>query len=79
MKTVWHMYQQTTVSEGFVLMLGRERVELEATMEQLDYWREKKIMLRAVKEGSDEAAEKEISEGVVPREVEKEVEVIALD
>ena len=65
-ETVWHTYQQVTASEGFVLLVGYERVQDKDRMEELDYFNDKKIVLRAVHGNRPEAKGRALCEGVVP-------------
>ncbi|KAK3706163.1 hypothetical protein LTR37_012864 [Vermiconidia calcicola] len=78
-ETVWHMYQQTTVSENFSLLCGFEKVEMEVRMEELEYFGDKKVMLRAVHDSSAEAEGRELCEGVAPKEKVAATEVIEID
>ncbi|KAK3724533.1 hypothetical protein LTR37_001157 [Vermiconidia calcicola] len=78
-ETVWHMYQQTTVSENFSLLCGFEKVEMKVRMEELEYFGDKKVMLRAVHDSSAEAEGRELCEGVVPKEKVVATEVIEID
>ncbi|KAK5725503.1 hypothetical protein LTR15_003691 [Elasticomyces elasticus] len=73
--TIWHTHATTTLSNGFVLLLGHERVDFKDCLGELDYFNEKFVCLRAVGEGSEQAKGKELGEGCPP-EVN---EVIELD
>ena len=80
-ETVWHMYQQTTAIEKFVLLLGYERVEFRDKVEELDYFNNKKIMFRAVEADHQDAKGHElggcvVSKEVVPKTISTEVIVI---
>ena len=67
-ETVWHMYQQTTATEQFTLLLGHEKLELEDKVEELDYFNDKKIMFRAVGQNDPDAKGRKLCEFVVPKE-----------
>ncbi|KAK5684372.1 hypothetical protein LTS10_004240 [Elasticomyces elasticus] len=73
--TIWHTHATTTLSNGFVLLLGHERVDFKDCLGELDYFHDGFVCLRAVGEGSEQAKGKELGEGC-PRE---EGEVIELD
>ncbi|KAK3628553.1 hypothetical protein LTR56_005015 [Elasticomyces elasticus] len=73
--TIWHTHATVTLSNGFVLLLGHERVDFKDCLGELDYFHERFVCLRAVGEGSEQAKGKELGEGCPP-----EVgEVIELD
>lgn len=61
--TIWHTYATTTVSSDFVLMHGFERLEMSDRCEEVDYFGDRFILLRAVDEGSKEAAGRELAAG----------------
>ena len=47
--TVWHTYQTTTMTDGFVLLLGGvENVDFKDRCEELDYFNDKFVLFRAV-------------------------------
>ncbi|KAK5738598.1 hypothetical protein LTR17_005934 [Elasticomyces elasticus] len=73
--TIWHTHATTTLSNGFVLLLGHERVDFKDCLGELDYFHDRFVCLRAVGEGTEQAKGKELGEGC-PRE---EGEVIELD
>ena len=77
-RTVWNAYQSATASDDFVLLLGLERLEMEDRMEELDYFNEKRIMLRAVLEGDELAKGRSLFVGLIRKKVEK-VEVKAVE
>ncbi|KAK3656454.1 hypothetical protein LTR22_009727 [Elasticomyces elasticus] len=73
--TIWHTHATTTLSNGFVLLLGHERVDFKDCLGELDYFHDKFVCLRAVAKDSEQAKGKELGEGC-PAEVN---EVIELD
>jgi hypothetical protein len=78
------MYQRSTATEGFVILLGHERVEFTDCVEELDCFGEKKVIFRAVMETHPDATGRELSEGIIPKEVvpgakKVQQEVIILD
>ncbi|KAK5704286.1 hypothetical protein LTR97_003301 [Elasticomyces elasticus] len=73
--TIWHTHATTTLSNGFVLLLGHERVDFGDCLGELDYFHDKFVCLRAVGKDSEQAKGKELGEGCPP-EVN---EVIELD
>lgn len=76
-ETVWHTYQTATMAEDdFALMLGFERPDMGDTVEELDFFNDKFVVLRAV--AGKEVNVKEIGEGVITRP-RGEVEVVEID
>jgi hypothetical protein len=78
------MYQRSTATEDFVILLGYERVEFTDCVEELDWFGEKKVIFRAVMETHPDAKGRELSEGIIPKEVvpgtkKVQQEVIILD
>ncbi|KAK4955137.1 hypothetical protein LTR10_007331 [Elasticomyces elasticus] len=73
--TIWHTHATTTLSNGFVLLLGHERVDFKDCLGELDYFHDKFVCLRAVAKDSEQAKGKELGEGC-PAEVS---EIIELD
>lgn len=71
--TVWHMYQQSAAADGFVLLLGLERVDFKDQAQELDHFNDKKIMFRAVSEKSPEAKGRQVTEGLIMTAEEVEV------
>ncbi|KAF2487378.1 hypothetical protein BDY17DRAFT_319925 [Neohortaea acidophila] len=70
-RTVWHYYQNTTATEDFVLLVGKERVEMGDRVEALDFFGDCKVFFRAVERGSAEAAgAKAMCAGLIPKAVE---------
>lgn len=67
-ETVARMYQQCAAEEDVVLLLGRERPGWKVRMEELDYWGDRKVVLRAVDQGALEAKGVELCGDVVLRE-----------
>jgi hypothetical protein len=69
-RTVWHTYAQTTVSEGFVLVVagGVERPGMDVKMEELDYCGDRKVFLRAIRENEvkGEIGERGVFWGLCP-------------
>lgn len=68
-QTVWHTYQTTTATDKFALLLGYERPDEEVRMEELDYFNDKKVMFRAVWEGSAGSEGRSLIQGIIPAEV----------
>ena len=60
------MYQQSTATEGFVILLGHERVEFGDCVEELDCFGEKNVIFRAVMETHADAKGRELSKDIVP-------------
>lgn len=84
MPQIWHMYLQSTATEDFVLLLGHEKVDFKDIMEQLDYFGDKKVIFRAVRNKHPDAKGKDLTAGVEKMDAEpvkKKVqsEVIVLD
>ena len=78
-ETIWNTYATMAATEDFVLLLGGvEKVQEKDCMEELDYFNDKRIMLRAVKKGTPEAKGKLLGGDLVPRVV-KNVEVMEID
>ncbi|KAK4897933.1 hypothetical protein LTR27_004317 [Elasticomyces elasticus] len=73
--TIWHTHATTTLSNGFVLLLGHERVNFKDCLGELDYFHDRFVCLRAVGEESEQAKGKELGEGCPP----EVTEVIELD
>ena len=79
------MFQQSTATENFTLLLGYEKVDFKDCVEELDYFGERKVIFRAVENRHPDADGKEVSEGVVPKGVvapatkKKKSEVIVLE
>jgi hypothetical protein len=72
--TIWHKFQELTMTEDFVLLLGEERTEMRDKCEELDYFDDKVIILRPVAKGLPQAKGRKVSEGVVPVVVELELD-----
>ena len=68
-ETVHNMFQQSTATENFTLLLGYEKVGFKDCVEELDYFGEKKVIFRAVDMKHPDAKGRELSDGVVPKEV----------
>ena len=49
-QTLWHAYFGAYAEDGFVPLLGRERVGWEVTMEECDLFADRLVVLRAVRE-----------------------------
>jgi len=77
--TIWHTFQTSTATDGFVLLLGDEKVEFTDRVEELDYYDDKRVIFRAVKEGTAEAKGRRVSEGAVPVEYKGMGEVIVIE
>ena len=78
------MYQQSTATEGFVILLGHELVEFTDCVEELDVFGEKKVIFRAVMKAHPDAKGRELSKDVIPKEIvpgakKVQQEVIILD
>lgn len=80
-ETVWNMYQQTTATEDFVLLLGFEKVEDRDRVEELDYFNCKKVMFRAVYKSHPDAGGRELCAGVIPQvqEVAKQKKIMSTE
>lgn len=83
-ETIWQLYQQSTATESFVLLLGYEKVDFKDLMEELDYFNDRKVILRAVGEKHPDAKGKELTEGIrkmdaEPVKTKVQSEVITLD
>ncbi|KAK5135727.1 hypothetical protein LTR08_004713 [Meristemomyces frigidus] len=69
-QTVWHSYQTSTMTEGFVLLLGGvEKVGMAVRCEEMDYFGDRKVLFWAVKVGGVGAGGRLVSEGCVPQAV----------
>ncbi|KAK4539239.1 hypothetical protein LTR36_000867 [Oleoguttula mirabilis] len=66
-ETIWNTYQMTTMTDGFVLLLGGvERVDFKDKCAELDYFNDRKIIFQAVLEDDPAAKGREVSEGCIP-------------
>ncbi|KAK3614010.1 hypothetical protein LTR56_027535 [Elasticomyces elasticus] len=66
--TIWHTHATATLSNNFVLLLGHELVKFKDVCEELDYFNDKFVCLRAVGKDLKQAKGKELGEGC-PQEV----------
>lgn len=78
------MYQQSTATDDFVILLGHERVDFQDCVEELDVFGEKKVIFRAVLKTHPDARGREVSEAIIPKKVvpgakKVQQEVILLD
>jgi hypothetical protein len=76
-ETVWHVYAQTCVEDGFTLVVAGcvEIPDMDVRMEEIDYLNDKKVFFRAIK---NEDVKKEIGElGVFWGAVEGEGKMMA--
>ncbi|KAH9825458.1 hypothetical protein Tdes44962_MAKER04159 [Teratosphaeria destructans] len=67
--TVWHKIAELHMIEDFVLLLGNEKLKLTDRAEELNYFNDKFVCLRAVDKNDPQAKGKPTSEGLVPQVV----------
>ncbi|KAF2772630.1 hypothetical protein EJ03DRAFT_380648 [Teratosphaeria nubilosa] len=67
--TVWHRIAELHMIEDFVLLLGNEKLKLTDRAEELNYFNDKFVCLRAVDKNDPQAKGKSTSEGLVPEVV----------
>ncbi|KAK5738263.1 hypothetical protein LTR17_006140 [Elasticomyces elasticus] len=68
--TIWHTHATATLSNNFVLLLGHELVDFKDVCEELDYFNDKFVCLRAVGKDLKQAKGKELGEGCPPEVIE---------
>lgn len=64
-QTIWHTYHTTALAEDFVLLLGHERLGFKDQCQELDYFNDKFICLRAVNKDEREAKGRELCESTL--------------
>ncbi|KAK0248553.1 hypothetical protein LTR91_019353 [Friedmanniomyces endolithicus] len=72
--TIWHHHATATLSEDFALLLGHELVDFKDTCEDLDYFGDQFVCLRAVAGKDLQAKGKELGEGCPPEVIEIDLE-----
>ncbi|KAK0255058.1 hypothetical protein LTR91_000989 [Friedmanniomyces endolithicus] len=72
--TISHHHATATLTEDFVLLLGHERVDLKDTCEELDYFGDQFVCLRAVAGKDLQAKGRELGEGCPPEVIEIDLE-----